>query len=377
MKVTHIIAGLDIGGAEIALKNIVEYSEKNGFFQNRVISLTGLGKIGRQLQELGIEVTTLGLHSFLQTPKIIYKITRILKKQNPDIVQTWMYHSDLIGAVAARFAGIKNILWGIRCTDVAKEGLSRSAYYIMKICSLLSYILPTKIICVAESALKTHQSFGYAKNKMLVIGNGCNSDIYNIMPDIGEKTRKELGIRDDTVVIGSVGRFNEYKDHNNFIKAAEILAAKNNNIMFIMLGRDINKNNNLLMQRINSTGFQERFILLGERSDGNKLLNAMNIFCLHSKSEAFPNVVVEAMCSGLPCVVTDVGDCRLIAGENAVIVPPQNHKLLAEALQKTVDLSEEQRIEIGRKARNHAVENYSLQNTVVKYANLYNKLIIS
>ncbi len=376
MKITHIITGLDVGGAEIALKNIVEHSEKNNIFQNKVISLTRIGVVGKKLQAEGVEVDALNLRTVWDVLPVIYKLTKLIKKQNPDIVQTWMYHADLFGGIAAKIAGVKKIFWGIRCTDVlAGKGVARSTYYIMRLCSLLSNVIPSKIICVAESALKTHQNFGYSKDKMQVIHNGCNGDIYNVAPATGFELRKQLNIPDGSMVIGSVGRFNEYKDHNNFIKAAFILGSRNDKIIFLMIGKNINSDNKLLMEWINATGFSERFILLGERNDGDKILNAMDIFCLHSRSEAFPNVVVEAMCAGLPCVVTDVGDSVDMVGKFGVVVPAEDAEALAGGLARTIDvintLSPSERLSLQHQYRNHILENYSIDNAVLQYKSCY------
>ncbi len=370
MKVTHIITSLDVGGAELALKNIVEYSEKQGVFQNKVISLTRVGTVGAKLQELGIEVIALNMRGFYDVPRVVWKLTKLLKKQKPEIVQNWLYHADLLGGISARFAGIKKIYWGIRSTDImAGKGVAHSTYFIMKICALFSYFIPNKIICVARSAKITHLRFGYCPRKLQVISNGFYTDKYDLIPK--SVARQNLSIPQDAIVVGSVGRFNEYKDHHNFINAAAKLAEHNKNLVFLLIGRDINIQNTQLVGWINETGFKERFFLLGERSDINLCYCAMDIFCLHSKSEAFPNVVVEAMCSGVPCVVTNVGDSAYIVGELGVIVPAEDAGKLADGLQKTINLSSEERMKLGAKLRHNVLENYSLESAVNKYEALY------
>lgn len=381
MKVTHIITSLDVGGAELALKNIVEYSEKNGVFYNRVISLTRVGAVGEKLQALGIEVTALNMRGFFDMPRGVWQLTKLLKKQNPEIVQTWLYHADFLGGIAARFAGIKKIFWGIRSTDIlAGKGVARSTYFIMKICARFSYFIPHNIVCVAQAAMKTHLQFGYCPEKLQVIYNGFNADTYNDSPAIKKEIRDRFSIPDDAIVIGSVGRFNEYKDHKNFIDAAATLAANNKKIVFLLIGRDITPQNALLMQWINNTGFRDNFILVGESNEINLCYAAMNIFCLHSKSEAFPNVVVEAMLSAIPCVVTNVGDGASIVGELGIVVPAQEHRKLSEGLQKIINLSPDERVKLGKESRAYATQKYSLETAVRKYEALYkhadkNKLV--
>lgn len=372
MSVTHVIIGLNVGGAELSLKNLVEYSERNGIFQNKVISLTEIGPIGEKLQEAGIEVSALNMRGFFDVPRVIWQLTKLLKKQNPEIVQAWLYHADLLAAIAARLVGIKNIYWGIHSTDIlAGKGTARSTYLVMKTCAVFSYFMPQKIICVAKASMLTHQRLGYYTRKMCVIPNGCNVAVYNINPASGLEMRRALSIPEKSIVIGSVGRFNEYKDHRNLILAAAKLVATNRDLVFLLIGRDITAHNKQIMQWINDNGLQENFILLGERNDVNLCFNALDIFCLHSRSEALPNVISEAMCSGVPCVVTDVGDCASMLGGNGMVVPSENPEALAKGIQYIINLGVEERLEIGRKARDYVTGNYSLEATVRKYESLY------
>ena len=191
---------------------------------------------------------------------------------------------------------------------------------------------------------------------MTVISNGFDIETYKSDSSIRHSIRQSFGVSSDTLIIGSIGRFIEYKDHRGFILALANLASLDSRTIFLMVGRDIDSDNSTLMRWIEETGYKNRFILLGERNDVPAILNAMDIFCLHSKSEGFPNVLGEGMCAGLPSVVTDVGDAALLLGDAGLVVPAQDTKSLAEGLLTMVQYTAETRASLGNIARKRIKE---------------------
>src|SRR5690606_12765833 len=116
---------------------------------------------------------------------------------------------------------------------------------------------------------------------------------------------------------------------------------------FLMVGRGNTWDNLELLQWIEQAGLKEKFVLLGERSDVPVCLSAMDIFCLHSKTEGFPNVLGEAMAMRVPCVATDVGDTRLLMGGlgqvvqvNAIDISAGVDYLLNQDVESLTDLKE-------------------------------------
>ena len=104
VKVTHIITALDIGGAERMLTNLIMNKHNSSQFIHSVIVITKIGVMATNLKRHGINVKCLGMNNFLNSPYIIFKLIKEIKEQRPNIIHTWMYHSDLIGGIAARIA---------------------------------------------------------------------------------------------------------------------------------------------------------------------------------------------------------------------------------------------------------------------------------
>src|SRR5690625_3333692 len=173
MKVLHIITGLNDGGAEGVLYRLCTNDNR---YEHVVIALLGPGKYGPMLQKQGIPVYCLNLKRGSITLAALRKLYKILKQERPNVVQTWMYHGDLIGGLVARMAGIKKIYWNIRHSTLEKGKSAQSTIYIAKASAILSRWIPRKIICCARSALEIHAELGYARDKMLVIGNGYEID---------------------------------------------------------------------------------------------------------------------------------------------------------------------------------------------------------
>jgi glycosyltransferase involved in cell wall biosynthesis len=374
--VAHVIIGLEIGGAELMLRRLVLNQKcTSATFDHVVISLASTGAIGRQLMESGVQVYALDLRGILNLPIVFFRLVLLLRKLQPSIVQTWMYHADLIGGLAARLAGVKHVIWNIRNTLIPQGRWSRSQF-VIGLCAQLSHWLPRKIVCCAVAARAIHGDMGYAVEKMCDIPNGYDLSVFPDSPELKQHVRTQLGFSNDSVVVGTVGRFDPLKDYANFVQAAKLVGRLRPKVLFMMIGRGVDASNIQLAEWLTNTGFAHRFVLLGERHDVKDLMAAMDIYCLASRAEGFPNVVAEAMAMQVPCVVTNVGDAALIVQDTGYVVPPQSSTDLAHALLAMIDLPYAQRQVLGRRARNIIKNRYSIETVSKQYESLYSSVII-
>lgn len=369
-KIIHVIIGLDVGGAESMLKKLVRSQVKDfEKYEHSVVSLTTIGAIGKELKQEGVEVKALGMNTAFSSFLVILKLIKIFKFKKPDVVQTWMYHADLIGGVAAAIAGVKCILWGIRSTNI-RLGNSRLTSIVQKVCALLSYHIPTKIVCVAEKSMNAHVNAGYDKSKMLVINNGFDLERFLFAEKERKKIRDNLGVKNN-FVIGSVGRFNPAKNHFLLISVVEKIIPYGVDIVFLLVGRGVNNTENEFYKKIKEKGLLSYFLLIGEVSDIRKYYQAMDVFCLHSDTEGFPNVLGEAMASGLPCISTDAGDARKILGDDSMVVDCGDADGIAERIVRLQRLSSLERGRMGKVNMEKIKENYSIKKISQKFQDLY------
>ncbi len=373
IKVCHIITGLTTGGAETVLKRLIE-SDPESIPDIVVVSLTHpLAIIGESLLNQGVKVYALNLSPLgFNIPIILWQLVKLIRQYQPQIVQTWMYHADLLGGVAAYLAGQRNIVWNIRIAAVPKD--NKLTIAIVRISALLSHWLPQKIVCVAEAAKRLHIDYGYDANRMVVIHNGL--DIANFTANTAQiAALRQQCFAENEMVIGWVGRFHPDKGHENFVKAAAIIVKSYPQAKFLLVGEDCDVNNTQLMASLTGRDLLRHFILLGERSDVPVCLAVMDIFCMPSSNEGFPNALVEAMAMGLPCIATDVGDTAFLVGDTAIVVPPQNEQALAEGLLQVIALSAKQREQMGQQAKERVRSEFSIEKARARFEAVYKEVM--
>ena len=337
--VVHIISGLGQGGAETVLYRLLTAAGRLG--THTVISLGDEGVFGPRLRSAGIEVHVLGMKaSPMAAPTALWRLHRLLKQLRPDVVQTWMYHADLLGGMVARLSGIRAVAWGIRNSGADLRHGSRSARAVAWLCARLSRWVPGVIIACADDAARRHRDWGYDGDRMMVIPNGYDMAAWRPDADARAELRKEWGVEPNARLIGSVARWNPLKDHATLLEAFARSLKHHPGLRCVLAGQDMDVANAELKALLQKHGIQQQVMLLGRRDDVPRVLNALDVYVLSSRAEGFPNVVAEAMATGLPCVVTDVGDAARIVGDCGWVVPSRDAMALAGAIEAAVSLPE-------------------------------------
>lgn len=371
--VVHIITGLSTGGAERALYSLL-YGGLTEKFNNRVVSLSSEGTYGSRIRNLGIPVATLGMKYRLPFVNTLQQLRKEVQVSAPDVIQGWMYHGNLAATLAHIIApGQPALAWNIRHSLYDMKCEKRMTRQIIRANRTFSG-RPDAIIYNSHVSRQQHEEFGFRANDTCVIPNGFDLGRHKPSPDIRRKIRLSLGIPPGSRVIGHVARLHPMKNHAGFIRAAVRATSSLEDVHVILAGRGVRPDNYPLMARI-PEAVHDRFHCLGEREDVPSLLNAMDVVVSSSSwGEAFPNILGEAMATGVPCVATNIGDSALIVDDTGISVPPGDEAALAEALMKILAVSETQRRELGATARARVRSSYSLATVVEEYANVYERL---
>ncbi len=346
IKIVHVITGLDVGGAEMMLYQLLAHMDRSAF-PSEVISLTDIGPVGEKIQALGIPVRALGMgRSGLPDPRLALRLARLLREARPQVVQTWMYHADLIGTLAARMAGAPPVVWNIQYGGFHSGRDKRSTVRVAQACARLSHRQPARIVSCSVAAREEHGKLGYKLNKITVIPNAA--DVTSFQPDREARhaVREELGVGGETPLIGMVGRFDPQKDHHNFVQAAVRLHGERPDAHYLLCGLDV-----------------------------AWLAAALDVGCLSSAyGEGFPMALNELMACGVPCVATDVGDCALLVGETGRVVPPRDPQALAAAWREMLEMAPEERVRLGQAARERVERHFSITEIADCYGALYQEV---
>ena len=379
IRLTFIIPTLATGGAQMMLWKLLNGMDRRSF-RPEVVSLGGNRSLNISLAhrfaELDIPVTVLDFSTSQKACGAFLQLVKHLRRSCPHLVHTWMYHADLIGGLAARWAGSLPVAWNIRHSDLS-VGVDRlRTRLVVRACAMLSRRLPVKIVCCAQRALDVHAALGYDRERMVVIPNGFDLTRFRPVPGLGGEVRQELNIDPKALVIGLVGRFHPQKGHAVFIEAARLLIRDYPDAYFVLCGDGVDWQNLVLAGAVSQAGLSDRFRLLGRREDMPRICQGLDVATSSSLcGEGFSNTIGEAMACSLPCVVTDVGDSASIVGDTGLVVPPGNARALAEAWGKFSVLGAERRKNLGELARQRMETHFSLPVIVERYQQLYRDLV--
>src|SRR5690606_4147523 len=235
--IVHIISGLGLGGAETVMHRLITAPTQTD--RHVVISMKDEGVFGERFRRDGVDVYTLGMSGPLSALQGLWRMYRLLRELNPDVVQTWMYHADLIGGMVARLAGIKAVSWGIRNSGADLHKSSMSARLFSWLCARLSGLVPAVIVSCAENAAQRHRLWGYRADRMLVIPNGYDLSRWQADARARMAVRQEWGVPADAPVIGSVARWNPLKDHANLLAAFALSVRHFPDMRCVLIGHGI------------------------------------------------------------------------------------------------------------------------------------------
>lgn len=330
--VLHVITGLGDGGAEAVLHRVV-CAETS--CRHSVISLSDDGKYGPLLRQAGIDVEVLQMNSSVPSPLKLAQLVRMIRKARPSVVQTWMYHADLMGGLAAFFAGHRAVVWGNHNSIVSRESTKPATRLIVKLNSYLSHWIPKRIVSCSEKGAAVHAELGYAAEKVVVVKNGYDLSVFRPDASHRSKVRQEFSVPTDSPFFGCVARDDPYKDHSTLLEGFAMVAQVLPKARIVLVGSGMTPDNERISVQLKRNRIEHRVLLAGRRNDVPAIMNAIDVHVLSSTAEAFPNVLSEAMACGTPCAVTNVGDCASIVGETGEVCEPQNPEALSRAMLKT------------------------------------------
>lgn len=363
LRIVHVITALRVGGAEHFLLRLCKSMRDQGLAEASIISVRDIGEVGRRLAAEGFPVSALGLQTPSAIPLAIGKLARLLRQAQPDIVQTWLYHADFIGGVAARLSRTGPVVWNLRATRPGNNAMTRA---LMHVNARLSNRLPSSILSCGAATLRAHANIGYDRRRLAVIPNGF--DLGHFQPSRPDPDRKEIRFV-------AIGRQDEVKDFPTFIQAAAIVAKANPSARFAIYGRGVSTSESN-RRAVAAAKLGDAFQLFEQVGDVRKVIGEADVFCSSSIEEGFPNVLAEAMLMEVPCITTRAGDAEQIVGETGFCVPVSDVAAFADAMNRMIAMPAEKRRSLGQKARERIATRYELGHVARLYHAHYRNLLV-
>lgn len=351
-RVLHLVTGLEVGGTETMLLKTVPRMQDE--LENRICALIGHGPMGPKLEQAGVPVHYLALRG-LWDIGIIWRFRRVIREFEPDIVVTYLIHSDLFGRIFARLFGVKRVVSSQRGSLLNWEFLRGADRLTKRLVN--QYIVQTEI---AKRELMT--KLRLPARKFVVIPNGLELDGFTVRVDKSAK-RREVGVPTNATVLTCVSRLRVGKGHDYLLPAFDDLADRHPQAHLLLVGGGEIADDVAKQARACRHG--DRIHLLGDRSDVREILAASDVFVFPSRGEGMSNAVMEAMASGLPCVVSDIEANRVLVTHKAtgMLFATGDSGDLVQKLESVLTESNLAQ-KLGGAARRHVTETYDIMKVV-------------
>lgn len=353
MKILHVITGFSaIGGAEMMLCKLIKSLPEE---EHHVISLMHINyEIFKDTLKFCASNVALEWNG-LNTLKVILKLRKSIELVDPDVIQGWMYHANTFTSLSVIGLTRKpKVVWGIHHSLASPKDESISTKIALGLSKVLSK-QPSAIIYCAHSSKQQHTEFGFENAHQHVIANGVFLDKFQLNLELHQST-----------VIGFAGRYHTAKGYPYLFETMGLL--KNENIIFKIAGSGASLNNMEVKALFEQYQLDSQKVqLLAQVSDMSTFYQSIDAFLMTSITEGFPNVLVEAMASGLPCISTDVGDAKYIVQDLGAIVPPRNPQALADAILQYAQKSQAEKQALKQATRERVEQNFSIEKVSEQY----------
>ena len=320
MKILYVITSTQTGGAEKFLTELVRVSSQK--HEVGVVCLKPLGELAPALKAAGArEVRSLGGKGFLHGLGV-RDLSRMIDAFKPDVVHAFLYRAMQLCRLACAGKPCKLI-----CSP--HFDMARRNFFLRLLDRFLRH---TDALCVAESFstaqyLVTRQ--GYPKNKVYFLPNGADKTKFFPSPAARARMREKYEFSDREIVFINVARLAAVKDQHTLLEAFLNVYQKNKSVRLVLVG--VGEKRPELEQFIAENALSQAVLLAGLQENINDFLNMADVFVLSSQEESLPLALLEAVCVGLPCIVSDAGDMKnwVKHGENGFVFKKKDAVLLS------------------------------------------------
>ena len=363
IRVTLLIPTLDQSGAEKQLTLLASRLSRDEF-DVEVVALTRSGPYAAELEQAGVPLTVLGKR-WKFDPLCLQRLKRHLWERQPDILHTWLFAANAYGRLALPRTNAPKVIVSERCVDSWKAGwqlwLDRK-------------LIPRTDLLVGNSQAVAgfYESIGVPRERLAVVQNGIERPPAPVQSR--EEFRRSLDLPETAKVVGFVGRLAPQKRLKDLLWSFELLTNLQPEVAFVIAGDGPQRRE--LEDFARSIRCLDRVRFLGHREDAASLFSLLDVFWLSSDFEGQSNSLMEAMASGVPCVVSDIdGNLELITHEQTgLVVPTGDRVAFTKAVDRLLHETDFAR-QLGEAASAFCQESLSVEQMVSEYARLYREVV--
>lgn len=361
MKILHVITNFSaVGGAEMMLSRLIKSQPEEEHY------LVSLMEISEEIYSETLDqcsyIASLNWNG-VNTFGILLKLKKIIKDLKPNLIQGWMYHANVLASLS--LLGCKQkpkLCWGIHHSLASPKDESISTKIALVLSRYLSSSADVIIYC-AQSSQKQHEAFGFKNLKQVVIPNGIQLEKFTLNNDVH-----------NPCIVGFAGRYHPAKGYQYLFETISLL--KDQPIIFKIAGKGANLTTSEISDYFERYELDDKkVILLDQVMNMPEFYTSIDLFLMTSITEGFPNVLVEAMASGLPCVTTDVGDAAFIVQKHGYVVDSRDSQQLSEAILAYVRLPVEEKKGLKFNARQRVQSSFSIENVSKQYLSVWKNFL--
>lgn len=362
MKITYLITGLGLGGAEVVTLNLASMMVKNGH-NVQVVFLNG-ENYHKGIMDPSIDCVGLYMQkSPVGLLKALFKCKKIIRQFNPDVVHTQMFHANIFGRLLRLITKIKVLINSEHTFDIGGKNRMRVYRY-------TDFLSDINTNVSKESTERFIQENAFSLGKSVAMYNGIVCADFQSDASVTKRVRELHGITGDELMVLNVGRLTDAKNQANLIQAISMALWKVPNVHLVIVGRG--ELHDQLQEQICRIGLSEKITLAGARSNIADYYRASDMFVLSSDWEGMPMVILEAMASACPIITTNVGGALETVQDELWIVPKNDSQKLSEKIIDMALLTVEQRQSIGEQNKVLSC-NFDFDGICRKWEELYKR----